>query len=134
MASPQIQKSLAVITILIVIGHALGLYASLYENIPYYDSPMHFLGGVWASLIIIAFWGRFFEPLNLERSFGNALKIAGIVLTIGLLWELFEFSLYSLHAQFGIGGYEAMELGDTLKDLVLDWLGGITVFLAFVKR
>lgn len=136
MKPARLSGLLVITTLLIMLGHALGLkeLVNLYQRVPYYDLPMHFLGGIWVGLIVIAFWGRFFEPLNFERSFGNALKIAGIVLTVGLLWELFEFSLYSLHAQFGIGGYENMELGDTLKDLILDWLGGIAVFLLTAKQ
>ena len=136
MKPARLSGLLVAATLLIVLGHALGMkeLANLYYRVPNYDSPMHFLGGIWIGLIVIAFWGRFFEPLSLERSLGNALKVAGIVLIIGLFWELFEFSLYSLHAQFGIGGYQTMELADTLKDMVLDLLGGITAFLLIARR
>jgi hypothetical protein len=86
------------------------------------DTPMHFLGGVGA--------GWFASLAFPER--GNGLKRfllgLGMVAFIGVVWELFEWN-----ANLFLGNRSGVsfqgDLNDTMKDLVMDLLGGIVFLL-----
>lgn len=98
------------------------------------DIVLHFAGGFWIFLL-----ARYiFEHYKLEIS-GEHRNIAKIfifisfVAFVGVLWELFEFILdrYIVHTGFT---YLARVFEDTLLDLLMDILGGITAFLLYFKN
>jgi hypothetical protein len=100
------------ITMLAVL-HTTALIFSLYWVYLWLDIPMHILGGATVALGYQSRFmlGRFEETLT----FGLCATI-GAALTIGLLWEVYEFSVGPL-----LPGYVL----DTAIDLSMDVVGAI---------
>ncbi len=79
---------------------------------PWFDSMLHTLGGIYIGLV--AMWFLYFFRIS-PRLFYVLIS----VLIVGLAWELMEYVL-----SFPRSPHMSYEL-DTLKDLVLDLIGGI---------
>lgn len=92
---------------------------SWYWHFRWFDMVMHFAGGAWVAFF--ALWIRFLRSRT-EINFSSA-QVFGwalaATLTIGILWELFEFSVDSLIA------FSAHNPIDTASDLFFDSLGAI---------
>ena len=90
---------------------------------------MHFLGGLWIGLFVLAWYYR--SPLPKKKDptpfFVVTLAIA-TTLTIGLAWELFELS-----AQTFIERAEVHDLADTLGDLTNDFFGAVVAVGIFIR-
>jgi uncharacterized membrane protein YjdF len=113
---------LFILVILVVLDIYFGVVKDLYYTIWWWDIPAHFLGGLWAG---------FFAAWMLHKYKGTFLIVqcAAIALSIGVCWEIFEFT-------FGIGGSAFMPYWvDTVKDLCMDTLGGaLAGALAYIER
>jgi len=99
-----------------------------YFTIWWFDMPMHFLGGVFIGLVSLAFLTNqeVGHPLGGPTS-GKVILTAFLsVLMIGVLWELFEFSLDTFIT------YNPHNFLDTFSDLVFDLVGGLTASLYFL--
>ena len=92
-----------------------------YYAIWYFDMPMHFLGGVWAAMVLL--WLLPSKNLTPKLVFQVVL---GVIL-IGTAWEVFEFMLDKsiVHNSFN--------LLDTLSDFCFD-LAGALAYLVFNFR
>lgn len=108
---------------------SIGFWFGLYFLMPWLDIPLHFLGGLWVYLFARALGIRF--GLEINSQFKELAKLTffmGAVLFVGVFWEFWEFILdrYIIHNGYSYfpGAYE-----DTLGDLVLDLLGGLTGYL-----
>ncbi len=86
----------------------------LYWQYPWFDIPMHYLGGVT--------FGVFIAALSLHRR--DYIYVLLLVLVF-IGWELFEFI-------FGVPR-EANYLLDTVIDLAMDTLGALTVYIVARK-
>ena len=102
--------SLALITLAGV--HQLAMSWYLYWAYPWFDMPMHFLGGI---IIGLGSQTELFEKTMRVR-IPTVWVCAALVLAVGLLWEVFEW-------MFVIVNLEGYVL-DTARDLVLDLAGG----------
>jgi len=102
--------------------HLVALRLYLYWTVPWFDIPMHFLGGFVIGLLAlylfyVSDWAEFPKD-HLGSIFTMTL---GSVLLVGLGWELWELFM---------GLTDALnDLVDTFVDLVMDILGGIAAFL-----
>jgi hypothetical protein len=93
----------------------------IFEIFPYFDIPAHFLGGFFVALFLIDY---LHAALTAERRLtADLLIIAGVSLLIGAGWEIFEYTF----AFFGLG-FKMDSLGNTIKDLIIDTLGAMTMF------
>ncbi len=104
-------------------------YWHLYYYIWWLDIPMHILGGLWIGLTVLSIYYRKSKRGKKDHLplFVYTLTIA-TVLFIGIAWEIYEFAVDRVVAAFGIS------LGDSLKDLVDDLLGGVLAAFIFVRR
>ncbi len=145
-------SSLAALAVVAVLHNLAEMY-NLYErfHIPviqtgWFDLFPHFIGGMSISFGIL--WlavrvGLWLKQKGLEKNIGGVsltfnngipawttlLLVLITTLLIGLAWELFEVSLWTvIHPQIPDGW-----LLDTLKDLTMDVLGAITAW-AIVHR
>lgn len=84
----------------------------LYYSIWYFDIIMHALGGIWLGSFFVYVFSR------KNKIFPSALKVILSVLSVGLLWEIFEFITNSY-----IGG-GVFHIVDTSSDLFFDLVGG----------
>jgi len=120
-------KFLLSLFLIIISVHLLGMYENWYWDISWLDIPMHFFGGFW--IVILFLWAR--KHLNFfgNNSFlGDFIIILGWVSLIGVFWEFFEFSLDYIWAVKGVIPLSQVSISDTLKDLLMDLLGGASAF------
>lgn len=109
MRLPWLFAALILAALLATLQHwALREY--LYWQYPWFDTPMHFLGGLTAGTFIV----------GLLRKKRAQLFLLGMVL-VAVGWEVFEFSI-------GIPR-EANFVFDTSLDLLMDTVGMATVYL-----
>lgn len=126
---PFSQKNLILQACILVLGIAvvnqLANFFYWYSTIWWFDMPMHFLGGFFVGLLMVyLYW---FSPLHkesgLQKTFSRyTVYILLGVISIGLMWEVFEFvvDMYTTH--------NGLNVLDTLSDLCFDLAGGSTAF------
>jgi len=107
----------------------LGFWFGLYYLMPWLDIPLHFFGGLWVYVFMRSLGIMIGLEINSQfRYLTKLLIFMGAVLFVGVFWEFWEFVLdrYLVHNGYTFlpGVYE-----DTLGDLLIDLLGGITGFL-----
>jgi len=115
----RVFKLLSFVLFVLAILHFLGVKFYLDWVYSWYDMVLHFLGGVAVGLFAI--W--VFEHISGYNLWTNIrILIWGLVmvLTVGVLWEIFE--IYVGFTDFGDG---MQYVTDTISDLVLDSVGGI---------
>ncbi len=103
--------------------------AHLYYLLWWFDIPMHMLGGLWVALtaLVIYYHTPWVRRKDRSTSFVVAYALA-TTMVIGLLWEVFEFSVEHL-VKLNDNG-----LLDTLKDLVDDLIGASVASIIFIKK
>lgn len=114
----------------VYVGHYV-LYTvfDVYKHWPWFDAPMHLLGGMLAGLLGGALYRQ-----GTEKHEGpwwkELLFILGCVALIATVWEFHEFLLdaKALYARSGGGGHQP-SLDDTMKDLALGLFGGLLVYV-----
>jgi len=107
--------------LLLAIVFFTGLEFDLFFSVWWLDILMHFLGGVWAGYAVI--WVS--RRIGLRLSF---MHIVILVLAIGVAWELFEYMNDLTYSSFM--SYPK----DTVKDIVVDVVGGIAAYRSISKR
>ena len=107
------------LSVLVTFLHLTALRYALYYVVPWFDVGMHFLGGALVALMGV--WcARFFlfgEAIPGKHILLIVLVAAGV---IGVLWEVFEY-FTGLRTAYN---YPL----DTLKDLIMDLLGAMSVY------
>jgi uncharacterized membrane protein YjdF len=104
--------------ILHVMGHAFGFYA----HVPHYDKMLHVVvpaGAVYA-LYALSQSTRWIWRWTKVRPVEVAIYLFCILVTLGAVWELFEFGTDSL-----FGTHEQDDNSDTMLDLVADFVGAL---------
>lgn len=118
-------KYLLVLIIFIGVVNELANIFSLYWRIPWFDMPMHFLGGLWIGLTSL--W------LCSSCDSAKSLKIFTVsflaVIIVGVLWEVFEFSIDT----FLVVSSQNNTL-DTISDMMFDILGGVMAAVYFIFK
>jgi len=94
--------------------NSAAMYFSWYWTLPWFDIPMHFLGGFWAFLFLNYLY--LFTPLGKIAS--PAIFLVSGLIFIGLAWEIFEF-VFDRIGELGV-----ITIRDSIKDLIFDFLGG----------
>jgi hypothetical protein len=122
---PRAAPTVVILTLLILLGHALGSIFSLYEGIFWFDMAMHTLGGAWLAAVFVAV--RWFP-------YRTAFHLVGLVLLAGLAWEIYEYGFAAwATAEFGNLGFH-QPWTDTVSDLILDALGAAAVALFLFRK
>ncbi len=117
--------SWAILLVCIVALHIVALQFFLYWMYSWFDIMMHFLGGLFVSLMTLWF---FFESgyVNIYRSIQNVVIIAGgSIVFIGIGWEILEV----------LAGIPIEEnfISDTVTDLIMDVIGASIAIFIFIK-
>lgn len=99
---------------LFFVANFLARIFSLYWVYPWFDTPMHVLGGV---VIALGFHSMPSIVARIPKSKRTFFVTLATVLSIGALWEIFEYSV-------GYPSDDAYIL-DTLTDLTSDALGAV---------
>ncbi len=95
--------------------HNIAINSYLYWQYAWFDILMHFWGGVVVALAVGMLPSFGIRQVSTPPSFAH---VCVAILVVGLLWELFEYSI-------GIWAHEPGFISDTLLDLVMDVIGAI---------
>lgn len=116
---------------LIAILHIGALIFGWYVKFWWFDIMNHFLGGFFISVCI--FWlikyRNYFGQI-IKKDAGSPLQfliVLFITILVALLWELYEYSL-------GFRNYPEGYLFDTIKDIVMGFVGGVVGASCFIIR
>src|SRR3989344_6613275 len=112
--------------VLVAVLHQAGMMG-LYDALWWYDVMMHGLGGLWVGLFFLA-WHKS-TPFLPSDTLRQVIRLLGLVLFVGLMWEMFEAGFdYTIGPQIGFGPLwgdpRQGVLFDSAEDLVLDVAGG----------
>jgi uncharacterized membrane protein YjdF len=124
-------KTVLLILFLILFTHALATVGNWYWAAPWFDMPMHFVGGLWAAILFFYLNEKFFKISNKLTIFITSISFVSL---IGILWEFFEY-VYSLifsSSQISLFLIPMNLYRDTLGDLFFDLLGAIIFYLIFL--
>ncbi|HEY4483649.1 MAG TPA: hypothetical protein VI752_00535 [Candidatus Paceibacterota bacterium] len=106
-------------------------------KLAYLDIAIHFLAGMTVAFLGLIFYFSVVTPryLRLHFSFSSVLVTALVAtLAVGLIWELFEFSMDEFwSAELSVKQLAIMKFtaNDSLSDLLFDGLGALLASLAF---
>lgn len=117
-------KEILFVAILTLFLHLVSLKFFLYWTIWWFDIPLHFLGGFLIGLIAISF----LKIINRNTfvTFNLFFLTIFAVMIVGLVWELWEIF---------IGFTDVLkDKGDTILDLIMDFLGGIFSVLYYYLK
>lgn len=111
--------------IFVFFAHFLGSIVDLYHYINGYDKVMHFLSGMLSALVgfvLLIKMGEF----KRKKPLFSIVFILAISLSIGALWEFYEFTADNL---FGKDAQNVLTTGvdDTMWDMIMAFLGASIV-------
>jgi len=121
-------KFLLSLFLVIFFVHILGMYQNWYWSIPWLDIPMHFFGGFWIAIFFLWFRKNTINIFAQNSFLGDLVVLLGWVALIGVFWEFFEYFLDYIWAIKGVIPLSQVSITDTLKDLLMDLLGGALAF------
>lgn len=116
----------------------LGEVMAFYYNVPHWDTFLHGLSGAMLGALgytVISVLNRSDSvPVNLSPLFVAFFTFC-FAMTMGMIWEIYEFSVDSLFGtnmqkfafEDGTGKIGQAALMDTMKDLIVDTIGALTM-------
>jgi len=109
-------------TLIIIVAHAVGSLW-LYNATGWFDKIVHFLGGIWLALVLIASSKKF-----------SPFEIVFAVFVAAVLWEDFEGALnwYAV-AAYGFTTPVGGGITDTILDVVFGTLGAFITSFSIQK-
>ena len=107
-----------------------GMQAGFYETSTVYDKVVHMLGCSAIAGLVITAISHYCARRNIHLPLPLLLLLAiGIVVSLGTMWEMFEFALDRT------GLFQAQRgLTDTMLDLVADLFGALAAMTVFAFR
>ena len=108
--------------VLLALFYSIALIQGWFFYWPWFDWPMHFLGGFFAGGFSLWF---FFKKLKNRQEIFLATFCGALI--IGAAWELFEY--FTGLAFVVYGNY----VFDTVKDFLMDALGALAVYALAAK-
>lgn len=112
----------------IFLGGFLGFLLHLYKITTWYDTFIHFISGIYASLVAIYILNKF-RLYDKKNILFNILFVILFSLSISALWEVIEFILdkiFNSDMQRKLTG-----VNDTMKDTICALLGNILFDISF---
>ncbi len=118
---PILEKLVMFGLIFILLLHLISINFYLYWHYWWFDIVMHLLGGMWAALVTIWFFNSFsfYKDLSFRQ---RIIFILACVLSIAILWEIFEIIIGYVNPSIGFEYYI-----DTVFDILFGVLGGFFI-------
>jgi hypothetical protein len=125
--------------------NVVALFLGMYQQFPWLDIPMHFLGGYTVAILGLAIFAWLSERLTLRTTAHKQSKIAkfvleglvviGFTMIISVAWEIWEFLMDQFATAF-VERFGATQPGiaDTMHDFFNDGVGAVTAWLIWRKR
>ncbi len=112
--------------LIIILLHISGI-RGLYYILPLYDKFLHFLGGIFISLVSYKIY------INTKKRIPKLIEIIFIILIISILWEVHEYIWDQyLTVKYNLPQMQLSKL-DTATDLIMN-IFGCLIFYAFIKK
>ena len=129
MKSRHLSIALAALILFIWLVNIFANEVHLYFLLWWFDIPMHMVGGFWVALtsMVIYYHLGWIHRHDRSASFVVAAML-GATLVVGILWEVFEFSVEHLVKLNDNGVF------DTLKDLLDDMIGAMIASVIFIRK
>ena len=129
MKSRHLSIALAALILFIWLVNIFANEVHLYFLLWWFDIPMHMVGGFWVALtsMVIYYHLGWIHRHDRSASFVVAAML-GATLVVGILWEVFEFSVEHLVKLNDNGVF------DTLKDLLDDMIGAVIASVIFIRK
>jgi len=121
----KVLKRLAILVFTIFLLNTAGSFFGWYELLPWYDIVMHFLGGLWLSLVAIWILYKYME-VRKDAIFSTLL----FVLIGAILWEVLEYAIQAIANTPGL----LATMPDSISDVVFGLLGGLLGGLYTLKK
>lgn len=129
---------------IILTVHFIAVFGGIYEQVEWFDIPMHFAGGFAMGLLALAIWKEAIHEVRFKKTVLGRLQwwfiplfCLGFVALIGIGWEWYEFIM----DQFFVGAARHAEgfahqpgLADTMMDFFFDLVGGTCAVFTFRKK
>lgn len=108
----------------------LYLVLDIYKRLPGFSNIMHFLGGVILAITFFSFLNYLQREGDLKiNKLMNFIFVISLVISVAVFWEFYEFVMdYFFNVNWQIS------VADTMGDLALGIIGGITVTLVFLLK
>ncbi len=114
---PTVTPTVLIISLVaILLMHLLAIHFYVYWTVTWFDSLMHFLGGLWVGVTALTIYGK----VGMSNKQSILWAVLG-ALSVGILWELFEYTIGMI---FSPGNYAL----DTATDLIMDVVGGAAAY------
>lgn len=126
---PVLRAAISLCATALLFAHIVfGMQAGLYETSTIYDKMMHAFGCSAIAGVVIAAVSKYCARRRIQLPAPLVWILAvGIVVTLGTLWEVFEFAIDRT------GLFQAQRgLTDTMFDLIADTAGALATACAFV--
>jgi len=122
--------------IVITVLNLLAFKNFWYWQWPWFDEPMHFMGGLLSGLVAIQLF-LYFRRKSLREISGLDLAFVGLTsaIAIGGLWEFLEFTADKLYiARVELKTLNMVYTGwyGSLKDLLFDLIGSLVAIILFL--
>lgn len=133
----SVKFSLLALIALLAVNIYPGWINKWYITWPFFDTALHFLGGFFVAMLIYSFYQNDFKK---SPFFFQAIALLGITMGIGVIWEFTEYIanqtlVEPLKNMFQVQTYFIGTLDDTIEDLFMDFVGGLTfVIFYFINK
>ena len=119
-----------IVLIIVAIFQNLGTSFDLYTIYPWYDIPMHILGGLWVSLFTLSIYIYFFNNTSIPNYRKKVFQVMCITLLfVAVSWEIFEIIGHMTFLSDGIWYWI-----DTIKDIFDDFIGGMLGYYFYTRN
>jgi hypothetical protein len=124
---------LAILAVIVV--HVIAMLTALYGIFPWWDMPMHFAGGFVMAMLAIAIHSHMTNKKHVRRvgDIYHIVFILGFTMLIAVAWEFHEYVIDQTIGLWNNWQPTQLSLGDTMLDLFLGFVGGLTAALTFRK-
>jgi hypothetical protein len=110
--------------------HIAGEVTGRYYTIPHYDTIAHFASSLLVAFVAftaIYILDKYWDGLKMDK-YAMAYVVVVTTMAMGVVWEFFEWGIDLL---FGFGAQWGLQ--DTMKDLLVDTIGGIVMAIIGVN-
>ena len=131
-SDPLLRGATSLCVTALIFAHVFfGMHSGFYESSLIYDKLMHVLGSAAIAVVVMAYLARYGRDRRIVLARPVlGLMTAALVISLGTLWEIFEFSVDST------GLFQSQRgLTDTMLDLIADVAGaGLAVWIGMFGR
>ena len=120
----------------VLVINFIGMYYDFY-NFYWFDIVLHLSGGFFVAMLFSKYLEHHLLP---DHKITNMLIIIGSAVFIGVIWEFAEYSanniirppLQAAYDYYRVPDFQG-DLDDTMKDLLMDTLGALTMAGLFLR-